>query len=96
MNHAGVTSGAGIVPGLALLVLLSGCAGPRDEARRPKPGPTVTLTGSRIPVSGTNAVDAARAGAAPTSVYTRDDLERSGSPDLPRFLERVPSVRVHR
>lgn len=83
---------AGVLAG----AVLSGCAAPHHAAGRSARGPAVELTGSRIPVSGTNAVDAARAGAAPVSVYSRDDLERSGAADLPRFLQRVPSARIHR
>ena len=88
-----------LAPGIlaaAVLGLLTGCISYPGTTAIPTPTGRVQVTGSHISVGGDSAKSASLNSAAPLSVYTHEDIERSGAGDLAGFLQRVPFVRVHR
>ena len=81
---------------IAGLNLLTGCISYKSTGATPAPGERVQLTGSHLAVAGNSEKAAALSGAAPLTVYAREDLERSGASDLAGFLARVPLAQAHR
>lgn len=92
-------SGAASI-GLGLLAvislgLLSGCASSRSTGSKEIASKQVQLTGSHIPTPGNSAKGASSTSSSALTVYSREDIERSGASDLAAFLRRVPYARVH-
>jgi len=85
-----------IVLGVVVGGGMTGCVSYSNTRASTAPAKPVQLTGSHIPIRAGSAKDAAAASASPVAVYDRSDIDRTGATDLASFLERIPSVRIHR